>query len=105
MKRKKFNAKEKIPNKLLGFIESTTELPKKQIAERLFITRQLYNWMRKQETHKMPVWRQWQIKYEFSLTDDTFLRLTEVSQKLVAQNSRGYHLESDVGTQIQHDDQ
>ncbi len=104
MAKKKFIPRDKCANRLLDFIEVSTGLPKKQIAEKLFITRQLYNAMRKIETHKMQPWRQWHVKYTFGLADDAFLRLTHVSQKVVAEKSAGYHLETDVGAQSENAD-
>lgn len=98
MPKKKYNSlDEKAKNRLLAFVESTTELPKKQIAERLLMTRQLYKNLRSRDVAITPPFRLWQIKNEFGIADATYWRLTKLTAKEIAQHCTGYHLETEVG--------
>ena len=93
MPKKTFKYIKKAENRLCAFIE-LQGIRKRRIAERLFITRSLYEHMRSTDVSDMPGWRQWQIKNEFGIEDDQFLRLVECAKTRIAANCKQYTPES-----------
>lgn len=93
MVKKKNYLKKICVNNLCGYIEQRTGLKKKEIAERLRITRNTYHAIRNKPAYMMVGWQQLAMKHEFGLDDATFMSLTSISAKEIAKFLKEYETE------------